>query len=48
MQAVLDFERGQADFGRGLLACPFKVQARVEAWADGWKTAAAMARRPAA
>ncbi len=39
MQAVTDFERGQDDYLRGLRRCPFIVQARKEAWLDGWRTA---------
>jgi ribosome modulation factor len=38
MQAVQDFERGQIDYQRGLRNCPFTVQARKEAWMDGWRT----------
>ncbi len=46
MQAVTDFERGQSDFNRGLRQCPFKVQARKEAWLDGFATEAARYMRP--
>ena len=38
-QSVLDFERGQADYHRGLRHCPFKRIERQERWADGWLTA---------
>ncbi len=38
---LLAFERGQEDHKRGLRVCPFKVQHKVEAWLDGWKTQAA-------
>ena len=41
MQNLLDFERGQADYRRGLRECPFKAQRRIEAWLDGWRTEAA-------
>ncbi len=44
-QTVLDFERGMADYRRGLRRCPFTVTSRVEPWLDGWKTAQGMRRR---
>jgi ribosome modulation factor len=44
-QTVLDFERGMADYRRGLRRCPFTVTSRVEPWLDGWETAQGMSRR---
>jgi ribosome modulation factor len=40
-KALIAFERGQADYHRGLIICPFKDATKAEAWIDGWKTAQA-------
>jgi len=40
MQNLTAFERGQADYLAGRRRCPYTVQNRIEAWLDGWKTAA--------
>ena len=39
------FERGQDDFKRGLIDCPFKKQDKIEPWLDRWKTEKEMNER---
>lgn len=38
MENVKAFERGQKDYQGGRMVCPFTVQAKIEAWRDGWLT----------
>jgi ribosome modulation factor len=45
MQNLTAFERGQADYQGGRRVCPYARQNRIEAWLDGWRTAAGQARR---